>query len=113
MRSFSQSADRDSWVHTVLGNQNFQAKKGFFAWWYRHTSPPDPPQGASFHLRDRIRRGRIASACMLFLATILVLVALVAYLAPTNRSQMSSIPSIRSSSSAFFSIVGGLSISLA
>jgi len=64
------------------------------------------PQGASFHLRDRIRRGRIAISLHALSRTILVLVALVAYLAPTNRSQMSSIPSIRSSSSAFFSIVG-------
>ncbi len=85
MRSLSQSTDRDSWVHTVLGDRNFQEKRGFFAWWYRHTSPLDPPQGASFQQRDRIRRGRIASACMLFLSTILVLVALVAYLGPNKQ----------------------------
>lgn len=81
----SSSTHRDSWVHTVLGDQNFQAQKGFFAWWYRHTCPPDPSPGASFQQRDRVRRGRIASACMLFLALILVLVAVIAFVGPNRQ----------------------------
>ena len=76
---------RGSWIHTVLGDQNFHEHTGFFAWWYRHTSPPEAAPGASFHERDLIRRGRIASACMLFLATILVLVGLIAYLGPNKQ----------------------------
>lgn len=84
MRNISQLTDRDSWVHTVLGDQNFQEKKGFFAWWYRLTSPPDPAPGATFQQRDLIRRGRIASACMLFLSIVLLFVWFIGFFGPNK-----------------------------
>lgn len=84
-RNPTQSIDRDSWVHTILGDQNFQEQRGFFAWWYRHTSSPDATPEADFQQRDRIRRSRIAAACMLFLVAILLLVALIAYLGPNKQ----------------------------
>lgn len=65
----------EQWSHTVLGDHNFREAIGPLAWWYRHTAPPDPAPGTSFAVRDRVRRGRIASAIMLFLGAILVLVA--------------------------------------
>jgi hypothetical protein len=79
------NSTRESWSQIALGDQNFYEKKGFFAWWYRFTSPPDPALGATFQQRDLVRRGRIASACMLFLAIILVFVAFIAYLGPNKQ----------------------------
>ncbi|MBE3558873.1 MAG: hypothetical protein IMW89_06565 [Ktedonobacteraceae bacterium] len=72
------------WSHRNFGDQNFQEKKGFFAWWYRFTAPPDPPPGASFQQRDTVRRGRIASAIMLFLGSILLLVFPIGILTPNR-----------------------------
>src|SRR5581483_7602305 len=60
--------DPDHWSHRVMGDQNFRTTQGPLAWWYVHTAPPDPLPGASFEQRDLVRRGRIASAMMLFLA---------------------------------------------
>ncbi len=64
----------DLWSYRVLGDHNFWTGRGVLAWWYRHTAPADAPPGASFERRDLVRRGRIASAIMLFLAGILLLV---------------------------------------
>jgi hypothetical protein len=80
MKTLPQSnVEPGSWIQHVLGDQNFRNNRGFFAWWYRLTSPPDPPVGATFRQRDHARRGRIASALMLFLGTVLILAAFVAY----------------------------------
>jgi len=75
----------EQWSHTVLGDHNFHEAIGFLAWWYRHTAPPEPASGASFAVRDRVRRGRIASAIMLFLGAILVLVAPIGLLGPNKQ----------------------------
>ncbi|MBO0789893.1 MAG: hypothetical protein J2P36_02955, partial [Ktedonobacteraceae bacterium] len=72
------------WSHRNFGDQNFQEKRGFFAWWYRLTAPPDPPPGSTFRQRDNARRGRIASAIMLFLGTILLLVFPIGILTPNH-----------------------------
>lgn len=74
----------DQWSHRNFGDQNFQEKRGFFAWWYKLTAPPDPPPGATFAQRDNARRGRIASAIMLFLASILVFVFPIGVLTPNH-----------------------------
>lgn len=72
------------WSHRNFGDQNFQEKRGFFAWWYKWTAPPDPPPGATFRQRDNARRGRIASAIMLFLGSILLLVFPIGVLGPNK-----------------------------
>ncbi|MGH2507282.1 MAG: hypothetical protein ACRDHZ_07730 [Ktedonobacteraceae bacterium] len=53
---------RDSWVYTLLGEQNFQRQRGFFPWWYRLTAPPDPGPQATLKQRDLARRSTILSA---------------------------------------------------
>lgn len=63
--------DNDAWVYRALGDQNFRQQHGFLAWWDRLTAPPDAPAGASFTQRDRVRRGHLASALMLFLLIVL------------------------------------------
>lgn len=75
---------QDSWVYRVLGDQNFANHKGFFAAWYRLTSSPDAPPDASFGLRERIRRSRLASALMLFLGTVLLLAGLIGATSPNH-----------------------------
>ncbi|HZO75416.1 MAG TPA: hypothetical protein VFB60_24650 [Ktedonobacteraceae bacterium] len=75
----------DLWSHHVMGDHNFWSDRGVLAWWYRHTAPPEPPAGASFEQRDLVRRGRIASAIMLFLACILVLVVPIGLLGPNTQ----------------------------
>ncbi len=74
----------DTWSYGVLGDHLFRDKTHplarLFGWWSRHTSPPDARAGASFAERDRVRRGRIASPLMLFLAILLLLVAVIAVL---------------------------------
>lgn len=75
----------DIWSHRVLGDQNFWTARGILAWWYQHAAPPDPPPGATFEQRDLVRRGRIASAIMLFLTCILVLVAPIGLLGPNTQ----------------------------
>src|SRR5579885_1213135 len=81
----SEPVTPDLWSHRVLGDQNFWTARGILAWWYRHTAPPDPPPGVSFEQRDLVRRGRIASAIMLFLAGILVLVVPIGLLGPNKQ----------------------------
>ncbi len=75
----------EQWSHTVLGDQNFSQATGLLAWWYRHTAPADPPIGATFAQRDRVRRGRIASAIMLFLGSVLTLVAPIGLVSPNKQ----------------------------
>lgn len=77
--------DPDLWSHRVLGDQNFSSARGLLGWWYAHTAPPDPLPGASFQQRDLVRRGRIASAIMLFLACVLALVAPIGLLGPNKQ----------------------------
>lgn len=72
----------DLWSYRVLGDQNFGSARGLLAWWYAHTAPPDPAPGATFQQRDLVRRGRIASAIMLFLSSILLVVAPIGLLGP-------------------------------
>lgn len=74
----------DEWSHRNFGDQNFQEKRGFFAWWYKMTAPSDPPPGATFRQRDNARRGRIASAIMLFLGSILLFVFPIGLLTPNH-----------------------------
>jgi hypothetical protein len=74
----------DSWIHRVLGDQNFERQRGFFATWYRLTSLPDAQPGATFAQRDRVRRSRLASALMLFLGTVLLLAGAVGASSPNH-----------------------------
>ncbi|GCF10284.1 hypothetical protein [Dictyobacter arantiisoli] len=78
------SSQESSLIYKVLGEHNFQAQKGFFPWWYRLTSPPEP-EHATFRQRELVQRGRIASALMLFLAFILLFVGLVAIIGPNKQ----------------------------
>ncbi|MGH2508618.1 MAG: hypothetical protein ACRDHZ_14635 [Ktedonobacteraceae bacterium] len=77
--------DRDSWVHLLLGEQNFQRQQGFFPWWYRLTAPPDPGPAASLKQRDLARRSKILSALALFLVLVLLLVAYIAWTGPNKQ----------------------------
>ncbi|GHO50901.1 hypothetical protein [Ktedonospora formicarum] len=79
------SASSDAWSHAMLGEQNFWSAKGFLAWWYRVSAPPPAPLGATFQQRDLVRRGRIASAILLFLAAILLLVAPLGWFGPNKQ----------------------------
>ncbi len=64
------------WSYEVMGDHNFWTARGLLAFWYSFTAPPDPPAGATFQQRDNVRRGRITSAIMLFLGTLLLVVVL-------------------------------------
>ncbi len=77
-------ADQDSWVYRVLGDQNFTRQKGFFATWYRLTSPPNARPDATFQQRERIQRARLASALMLFLGTVLLLAGAIGMTSPNH-----------------------------
>jgi hypothetical protein len=77
-------SDQDSWIDRVLGDQNFEQQRGFFPWWYRMTSPPDALPDATFQLRERVRRCRLASALMLFLGTVLLLAGAIGLLGPNH-----------------------------
>jgi hypothetical protein len=77
--------ERDSWVHLLLGEHNFQRQRGFFSWWYRLTAPPDPGPAATLLQRDLARRSKILSALALFLALVLLLVAYVALTGPNKQ----------------------------
>jgi hypothetical protein len=74
----------DTWTYGVLGDHLFRDKTHPFArllgWWSRHTSLPDAKPGATFAERERVGRTRIASPMMLFLAILLLLVAVIALL---------------------------------
>lgn len=75
----------DLWSHRVLGDQNFWTARGLLAWWYQQTAPPEPQPGATFQQRDLVRRGRIASAIMLFLTSILLFVAPIGLFGPNTQ----------------------------
>ncbi len=81
----------DTWSYGVLGDHLFRDHTNpvarMLGWWVRRTSPPDAKPGASFAERDRVRRGRIASPMMLFLALVLIPVAATAILG-TNKHIM-------------------------
>lgn len=73
------SPEKDTWAYRVLGDQNFRPQRGLLAWWYRLTSPPDAPAGARFDRRDRVRRGQLASALMLFLLIVLCIASTIGF----------------------------------
>jgi hypothetical protein len=75
---------RDPWVYTLLGEQNFQSKKGFLPWWYKLTSPPDP-ENPTLKERDLTRRSKILSALALFLGLTLIFVAYIALTGPNRQ----------------------------
>lgn len=77
-------AAQDSWVYRVLGDQNFTRQQGFFATWYRLTSPPNARPDATFQQRERIQRARLASALMLFLGTVLLLAGAIGITSPNH-----------------------------
>ena len=86
--SLPSTENPDTWSYSVLGDHLFRERTHPFAlflgWWSRHTSPPDARPGATFAERDLVRRGRIASPMMLFLAIVLILVAATAVLGPNK-----------------------------
>ncbi len=75
---------RDSWVFTLVGEQNFQRQQGFLAWWYRLTSPPEIAN-PTLQQRDVARRSKILSALALFLALLLLFVAFIALTGPNKQ----------------------------
>jgi hypothetical protein len=75
---------QDPWVYRLLGEQNFQNQKGFLAWWYRLTSPPEV-ENPTLQQRDLARRSKILSAMALFLALTLLLVAYLALTGPNKQ----------------------------
>src|SRR5579884_204131 len=74
------------WAYQVMGDHNFWTARGLLAFWYSFTAPADPPAGATFHQRDNVRRGRITSAIMLFLAILLLVVVLPIALLGSNHT---------------------------
>ncbi|HEU5376960.1 MAG TPA: hypothetical protein VFV38_16140 [Ktedonobacteraceae bacterium] len=78
------SASQGSWVYRVLGDQNFTSQRGFFAAWYRLTSPPNARPEATFEQRERIQRTRLGSALMLFLGTVLLLAGSIGITSPNH-----------------------------
>src|SRR5436309_792095 len=54
MRSSYHQGD---WVETLLGDHNFQRKKGFLHWWYTLTSSREPEQ-PTLTQRDVARRSK-------------------------------------------------------
>ncbi len=77
LTSPEQETSPDLWSYQVLGDQHFWSAR--LSWWYRLTSPPDAPAEASFAQRDRVRRGRLASALMLFLLLVLLLASAIGF----------------------------------
>ena len=75
---------RDSWIFSLLGDPQFQRQRGFLAWWYRLTSPPDL-DNPSLAQRDVARRSKILSALALFLAGVLLFVAYIAWSGPNKQ----------------------------
>lgn len=75
---------RDAWIFSLLGDPQFQKQKGFLARWYRLTSPSDP-ENPTLEQRDLARRAKILSALALFLALILVFVAVIALTGPNKQ----------------------------
>ncbi|GAC1470138.1 MAG: hypothetical protein NVS2B12_39860 [Ktedonobacteraceae bacterium] len=54
--------------------------------WHHFTAPPEPPLGADFDVRDRFRRGQLASTIMFWLTVILVfLVAPIGIIGPNHQ----------------------------
>ncbi len=47
-----------------------RAGRGIVGWWWRLTAPPEPPASASFAVRERFRRGRLASVLLFGLVLI-------------------------------------------
>jgi uncharacterized membrane protein len=78
----------NTWSYTVLGDHNFRDNRNVLAFvlglWTRLTSPPDAKPGATFAERDRVRRGRIASSLMFFLAILLGLAAPIGVFTPNH-----------------------------
>lgn len=75
---------QDSWIFLLLGERNFQRQRGFFAWWYALTSPPER-ENLTLEQRDVERRSKILSALALFLALLLLLVAVIALTGPNKQ----------------------------
>ncbi|MGH2479917.1 MAG: hypothetical protein ACRDHW_09710 [Ktedonobacteraceae bacterium] len=75
---------RDSWIFSLLGDPQFQRQRGFLAWWYKLTSPPDI-EHPSLAQRDVARRAKILSALALFLAGLLLFVAYIALSGPNKQ----------------------------
>jgi hypothetical protein len=44
----------------------------WLGWWYRYTAPPQAPANADLEQREIVRRGRLASTILFFLAAILI-----------------------------------------
>jgi hypothetical protein len=80
----STANQRDSWVYALLGEQNFQSKKGFLPWWYRLTSPKDT-ENPTLKQRDLARQSKILSALALFLGLTLIMVAYIAWAGPNKQ----------------------------
>ncbi len=66
------STGQKSWSASEIGGTEATAGSGFFQWWYRLTTPPEPPSDASFAKREIARRARTVSiVCFYFLLTML------------------------------------------
>ena len=58
--------------------------RGPLEWWYRLTSPADPPENASLTEREVARRGRLTSATLLIVILLLLAAYPVAFLGPNH-----------------------------
>src|SRR5438876_4653048 len=75
---------RNPWVYTLLGEHNFQQKKGFLPWWYKLTSPPDV-ENPTLKQRALALQSKILSALALFLGLTLIMVAYIALTGPNRQ----------------------------
>jgi hypothetical protein len=53
--------------------QESKKPSGFFEWWFKWTTVPEPPASASFVKRELARKGRLLSTILLFFLSILIL----------------------------------------
>lgn len=59
------------------------ARPGRLSWWYALTAPDEPPPAAPFALRERIRRGKLASAVLLGFIIAELLLLLIGFVDPS------------------------------
>ncbi len=92
---------REGTVSQTLTAQAREDEKGWLDPWYRWTTPPLPPPGASLQRRELVRRARLASIILL-MASIVLIVALFSFI--------TSLPNVLSFLSALSICAVGLAI---
>ena len=64
------------WSYKYLGSQEKAAKQNPLEWWYRLTAPAVPSISANLEQREIARRGRLTSTILLFVALIIIALAM-------------------------------------